>query len=88
LRHGAATLALAAGTDLKVVQDQLGHSTIVLTADISECVASKRGFSLAAVTFQLSARVAGERCCQTRLARSGRAVEALDRQSGCWRTGS
>jgi integrase len=31
LRHGAA--ALAAGTDLKVVQDQLGHSTIVLTAD-------------------------------------------------------
>jgi hypothetical protein len=27
------TLALAAGTDLKVVQDQLGHSTVVLTAD-------------------------------------------------------
>jgi integrase len=33
LRHGAATLALAGGTDLKVVQDQLGHSTITLTAD-------------------------------------------------------
>jgi integrase len=33
LRHGAATLALAAGAELKVVQDQLGHSTIVLTAD-------------------------------------------------------
>jgi integrase len=33
LRHGAATLALAAGTDLKVVEDQLGRSTIVLTAD-------------------------------------------------------
>ena len=33
LRHGAATLALAAGTDLKIVQDQLGHSTIMLTAD-------------------------------------------------------
>jgi integrase len=31
--HGAATLALAAGADLKVVQDQLGHSTITLTAD-------------------------------------------------------
>jgi integrase len=29
----AATLALAAGADLRVVQDQLGHSTIVLTAD-------------------------------------------------------
>jgi integrase len=33
LRHGAATLALAAGTDLKIVQDQLGRSTITLTAD-------------------------------------------------------
>jgi Phage integrase family len=33
LRHGAATLALAAGADLKVVQDQFGHSTITLTAD-------------------------------------------------------
>jgi len=33
LRHGAATLTLAAGADLKVVQDLLGHSTIVLTAD-------------------------------------------------------
>jgi Phage integrase family len=33
LRHGAATLALAARVDLKVVQDQLGHSTVVLTAD-------------------------------------------------------
>jgi hypothetical protein len=33
LRHGAATLPLAAGADLKVVQDQLGHSTITLTTD-------------------------------------------------------
>ena len=32
LRHGAASLALAAGADLKVVQDMLGHSGIVLTA--------------------------------------------------------
>ncbi|WP_408022802.1 tyrosine-type recombinase/integrase [Streptacidiphilus fuscans] len=32
LRHGAASLALAAGTDLKVVQDMLGHASIVLTA--------------------------------------------------------
>jgi integrase len=38
LRHGAATLALAAGTDLKIVQDQLGHSTITLTADTYTCV--------------------------------------------------
>lgn len=33
LRHGAASLALQAGADLKVVSDQLGHSSIVLTAD-------------------------------------------------------
>ncbi|MFD0855844.1 site-specific integrase, partial [Actinomadura adrarensis] len=33
LRHGAATLALAAGVELKVVQEMLGHSSIVLTAE-------------------------------------------------------
>ncbi|WP_462203865.1 tyrosine-type recombinase/integrase, partial [Frankia sp. CcWB3] len=33
LRHGAATLALAAGADLKAVQELLGHSTIMITAD-------------------------------------------------------
>jgi integrase len=33
LRHGAATLALAAGVDIKVVQDMLGHSSHAITAD-------------------------------------------------------
>jgi integrase len=33
LRHGAATLALAGGADIKTVQAMLRHSTIVLTAD-------------------------------------------------------
>jgi integrase len=33
LRHGAASLALAAGADLKTVQAMLGHASIVLTAD-------------------------------------------------------
>jgi integrase len=33
LRHGAASLAPSAGVELKVVQEMLGHSSIVLTAD-------------------------------------------------------
>jgi Phage integrase family len=32
LRHGAACLALSAGVELKVIQEMLGHSSIVLTA--------------------------------------------------------
>ena len=34
LRHTNASLALAAGVDLKVVSDRLGHSTTVITADL------------------------------------------------------
>jgi integrase len=38
LRHGAATMALAAGVDIKVVQAQLGHSTSTLTRDTYQSV--------------------------------------------------
>jgi integrase len=34
LRHGAASLAHQAGADLKTLQELLGHSSIVVTADI------------------------------------------------------
>ncbi len=34
LRHGAASLAHAAGADLKTVQEQLGHTSIVLTGQV------------------------------------------------------
>ena len=34
LRHGAATVLLAAKVDLKVVSELLGHSSVAITADI------------------------------------------------------
>ena len=33
LRHGAATLLLAAGVHPKVVQERLGHATVAITLD-------------------------------------------------------
>ncbi len=41
LRHGAASLMLAAGVDLKVVSETLGHSTTALTADTYTSVYSE-----------------------------------------------
>ena len=37
LRHGAATLALAAGIDIKVVQEMLGHSNSTITRETPPC---------------------------------------------------
>ena len=34
LRHGSATLSLAAGVDIKIVQEMLGHSTSAFTRDV------------------------------------------------------
>jgi integrase len=34
LRHGGATVLLAAKVDLKVVSELLGHSSVAITADI------------------------------------------------------
>ncbi|MFD2419405.1 hypothetical protein [Amycolatopsis pigmentata] len=41
VRHGAASLSLAAGNELKTVQAMLGHSGIVLTADTYTTTAGK-----------------------------------------------
>jgi integrase len=43
LRHGAATLALAAGVDLKAIQATLGHSTLSLTANTYTSVLPQLG---------------------------------------------
>jgi Phage integrase family len=47
LRHGAASLALAAGVDLKVVQEMLGHASIVTTADTYTSVLSEAAHAAA-----------------------------------------
>lgn len=41
LRHGAATIALDAGVDVKVVSEQLGHSTTTLTRDTYQSVVKR-----------------------------------------------
>ncbi|MEV4359380.1 hypothetical protein [Nonomuraea sp. NPDC049625] len=53
LRHGAATLALAAYTDLKVVQAMLGRASIVLTADTYVSVLPEAARQAAQETAQL-----------------------------------
>ncbi len=53
LRHGAATLAHAAGADLKTVQEQLGHTSIVLTADTYTSVLMQMHFKIAEATARL-----------------------------------
>lgn len=60
LRHGAASYALAAGTDLKVIADQLGHASIVLTADTYLSVTAELGLASATATARLI-RTAGRR---------------------------
>jgi hypothetical protein len=52
-RHGGATLAHAAGADLKTVQDQLGHTSIVLTADTYTSVLMTLHFKIAEATARL-----------------------------------
>ena len=53
LRHGAATLMLLAGGELKTIADQLGHSSVVLTADTYLSVAVELGLKAAAAAARL-----------------------------------
>ncbi|MEU3257131.1 site-specific integrase [Streptomyces albidoflavus] len=53
LRHGAATLMLAAGIDVKIVSDTLGHSDTRITRDIYQSVLPEVGRSAAEATAKL-----------------------------------
>jgi hypothetical protein len=59
LRHGAASLSLAAGNDLKTVQTMLGHSSIVLTADTYTSVLPDLAHHAAEATARLVLTSAG-----------------------------
>jgi len=56
LRHGAATLALAAGADMKVVQATLRHSSITITADTYTSVLPEVAYAAAEATAALVPR--------------------------------
>ncbi|MFH9069674.1 tyrosine-type recombinase/integrase [Streptomyces alboflavus] len=53
LRHGAATLMLAADIDIKIVSDTLGHSDTRITRDIYQSVLPQVGKSAAEATAKL-----------------------------------
>ncbi|MEV4582258.1 tyrosine-type recombinase/integrase [Nonomuraea jabiensis] len=72
LRHGAATLALAAGADLRVVQGLLGHASIVLTADTYTSVLPQLYHDNARATAQMVLRAARK---TARRVRKGHTVE-------------
>lgn len=56
LRHGAATIALAAGTDMKVIQTMLRHSQLAVTADTYTSVLPQVSFDAAEAAAELVPR--------------------------------
>jgi integrase len=60
LQHGAATLMLLGKADLKTIADQLGHPSVVLTADTYLSVAVELGLTTAADAARLILSHAGQ----------------------------
>ena len=62
LRHGAATLAHAAGADLKDIQEMLGHSSITITSDTYTSLLPEADLAIAEAAARLvpRARAASE----------------------------
>lgn len=59
LRHGAATLALAAGVDMKVVQEMLDHASYALTSDTYTSVLPEVARAAAEAAAKLVPRTSG-----------------------------
>jgi integrase len=57
LRHGAATLMLAAGTPMKIVQETLRHSSITITSNTYSSVLPELAFAAAEASAKLVPRV-------------------------------
>jgi integrase len=59
LRHGAATISLAAGADMKTVQEMLGHSSITVTSDVYTTVLPEVALAAAEAASKLVPRTQG-----------------------------
>jgi integrase len=85
LRHGAATRS--AGVDLRVVQEMLGHSSIVLTADtyvsVLPAVAFAAAEKVAALIIKAGCLVPGT--CRKRRRQTGRARRRKPGHQQAWR---
>lgn len=64
LRHGAATLAFAAGADLKLIQAMLGHSSITVTADTYTSILPEVSKAVANAAVNLVPRAGGKRTAE------------------------
>ncbi|WP_443739053.1 tyrosine-type recombinase/integrase, partial [Streptomyces neyagawaensis] len=62
LRHGAATLAHAAGADLKDIQQMLGYSSITITADTYASRLPEADLAIAEAAARLVPRARPPRC--------------------------
>ncbi|UBU17814.1 site-specific integrase [Nonomuraea gerenzanensis] len=64
LRHGAATLSLAAGSDMKIISAMLRHSSLVVTSDLYTAVLPEVAHAAAEASAALVPRTAppGEDC--------------------------
>ncbi|KPI03008.1 integrase family protein [Actinobacteria bacterium OK074] len=82
LRHGAATLMLAAGVDIKVVSETLGHSDTRITRDIYQSVLDDLARAAAEAVVKLVPRA--PRAVRTAIEqRALRPVPAIGTADGC-----